>query len=145
MKIKAEWLTAIFTAVIAATGVWALLYASGQIRQMREETQRARDEARIQHLLLFDDVYRKEPMVTYRRSYAKQRLRGVEDPYEGYEVLDFFEGIALLTNKGYLNETDVWEMFGIDIFSVWSDERDNIEQDQKTDPASYSNLSQLVP
>jgi hypothetical protein len=58
MKIKPEWLTAIFTAAIAITGVCALFYAKGQIR-------RARDEAQVQHLLGLENEY-KSRMLPYK-------------------------------------------------------------------------------
>jgi hypothetical protein len=58
-----EWLTVVFTGIIAITGVWALIYASGQIRL-------ARDEAQVQHLLTLENQYKAEP------------LAGVEEPDE---------------------------------------------------------------
>jgi hypothetical protein len=33
----------------------------------------------------------------------------------------------------------------VNIFPLYADERDNIEQDQKDDPAEYSSLSLLIP
>ncbi len=138
MKVKPEWLTAIFTASIAVTGVCALLYAKGQIRQ-------ARDEAQVQHLLVLENEYRTEPMATYRKVCAQKRLAGVEEPDEEVEVLNFFETVALLANHGYLKDTDVWETFSYDILSVYADDRENIEQDRKEDPNDYSNLVLLIP
>lgn len=137
-KLKPEWLTAVFTGVVAAAGVWALVYASGQIRQ-------AHEEAQILHLLTLDTEFRSEPMVTYRRVCAQKRLAGVKDPDEEFKLLDFFEGAALLANHGYLKDTDVWEFFGGDILSLYADERETIEQDQKNDPTEYSNLTLLNP
>lgn len=137
MKIKPEWLTAIFTATIAVTGVCALFYAKGQIRQ-------ARDEAQVQHLLALENEYMTEPMATYRKVCAQKRLAGVEEPDEEVEILNFFETVALLTNHGYLKDTDVWETFSYDIFSVYADDREDIEQDRKQDPNDYSNLLLLI-
>jgi hypothetical protein len=138
IKVDPQWLTAVFTGIVAGAGVWALVYASGQIRQ-------ARQEAQIQHLLSLDHEYRSEPMVTYRRVCAQKRLLNMEGPDEEFQLLDFFETVALLANHGYLKDTDVWETFSLDIFSLFADARETIEQDQKDDPAEYSNLSLLVP
>src|SRR5260370_41744860 len=123
-KFTAERLTAIFTAIIAVTGVAALVYAHLQLRE-------AHEEAQIQHLLAFDQQYRQEPMISYRRAYATKRLAGIEDPPEEGRLLDFFETIGLLVNRGYLNDTDVWETFGNEIMPVYADSREIIEQDQK--------------
>jgi hypothetical protein len=118
--------------------VCALLYASRQIRE-------ARDEAQIQHLLTLDHEYQTEPYVKYRRVYAQKRLAGEDDPDEGYQILDFFEPVALLANDGYLNDTHVWETFGVNVLYMYADEKENIEQARKDDPSEYSNLSLLVP
>jgi hypothetical protein len=138
VKINPEWLTAAFTFVIAVTGVWALWYASGQIRQ-------AHDEAQIQHLLTLEKEYDSEPITTYRKVCAQRRLAGEDEPDEELELLNFFETVGLLANHGALKDEDVWETFSYDIFTLYADDRDNIEQDRKRDPADYSNLTLLIP
>jgi hypothetical protein len=137
-KIKAEWLTVFFTAIIAATGVWALIYASGQIRE-------AREEAQVQHLLTLENEYKSEPIATYRKVCAQKRLAGVDEPDEEVEILNFFETVALLANHGYLKDADVWETFSYDIFAVYADDREDIEQDRKQDANDYANLMLLIP
>jgi hypothetical protein len=132
-----EWWTAVFTAIIACTGALALIYA---YRQLNE----SHNEAQIQHLLALNQEYEQEPMATYRRMYATKRLAGVEEPPEQGKILDFFETVALLVNRGYLKDTDVWENFGNDIFPLYADAREMIEQDRKDDPAEYSNLVTLM-
>jgi hypothetical protein len=111
-KLSPEWITSIFTAVLAVTGAGALWYAHEQIAE-------AHNEAQIQHLLSLDQQYNSEPMVTY-------------------------ENVGLLVNRGYLNDTDVWEDFSTDIFSYYADSREMIEQDQKDDKPEFSNLVSLV-
>jgi hypothetical protein len=136
-KFTAERLTAIFTAIIAITGVAALIYAHLQLRE-------AHEEAQIQHLLAFDQQYRQEPMISYRRTYATKRLAGIGDPPEETRLLDFFETIGLLVNHGYLRDEDVWETFGNEIMPLYADARETIEQDQKDDPAEYTNFVSLA-
>ena len=138
LNLKPEWLTATFTGVIALTGVLALNYAKGQINQ-------ARDEAQVQHLMGFEREYKSEPMATYRRVAAQRRLAGVDEPAEEAELLNFFETVALLANHGYLKDTDVWETFSYDIFALYADDRENIEQDRKDDPNEYQQLMVLIP
>src|SRR5260370_14970882 len=123
-KLTAERLTAFFTAIIAVTGVVALAYAHWQLRE-------AHEEAQIQHLLVFDQQYRQEPMISYRRTYATKRLAGVEDPPVETRLLDFFETIRLLVNHGYLKGTDGWETLGTEIMHFYADHRHTIVKNQK--------------
>jgi len=136
-KPTSEWLTALFTAIIAITGVVALAYAHWQLRESHEESQ-------IQHLMSLDQQYRQEPMVSHRKNCAKKRLAGIEEPPEETSLLDFFETIGLLVNHGYLNATDVWETFGVEIIPLRADARDMIDQDRKDDPTEYSNFVSLA-
>src|SRR6266851_1593681 len=136
-KLSPDWLTTIFTAIIACTGVLALAYAHWQLSE-------AHDEAQIQHLIALSQQFEQEPMVTYRRTCATKRLSGADGfPEEGW-VLDFFESVAGLVDRGYLRDTDVWNNFGNEIFPLYADVRDRIQQDRKSDPAEYSNLLSLV-
>src|SRR6266851_5307464 len=136
-KLTSDRLTAFFTAIIAVTAVVALAYAHWQLRE-------AHEEAQIQHLLAFDQQYRQDPMISYRKTYATKRLAGVGDPPEETRLLDFFETIGLLVNHGYLNDADVWETFGSEIMPLYADARDVIEQDQKADPTEYTNFVSLA-
>src|SRR5260370_37667762 len=99
-----DWLTATFTFILAATGIWALVFANQQLKQNREEAQ-------VQHLLTLSAQYEQEPMVKYRKLYAQKRLAGSTEPPEEDRILDFFETVGLLVNRGYLKDTDVWETF----------------------------------
>jgi len=138
MKIRPEWLTAAFTGIIAVTGMWALRFAKGQIRE-------ARAEAQVQHLVALDNEYRNEPMVTYRRICAQKRLAGTKEPEEEIQLLEFLDGVALLANRGYLTDPDVYDRFAYDILSLYADDQENIEQERKYDPTNYSNLILIVP
>lgn len=134
-----DWWTAIFTGVLAVTALVALWYAQRQLSAAHAGTQ-------VQHLLQLDQRYSQEPMVGYRKQYADKRLRsGSDGPFPEIDrLLDFFETVALLVNRGYLKDTDVWETFSLDIFSLYVDAHDTIEQDRKDDPTEYSNLVPLV-
>ena len=86
-------------------------------------------------------------MATYRRGLAQKRLKGTDDdPMELYRLLDFFETIGLLVNRGYLNEEDVWNEFGDWILNLAADSemRPNIEYEQKSDPNAYALYLSLV-
>jgi hypothetical protein len=134
---RPDWWTAIFTGLLATVTAGALWYAHQQISASHEEAQ-------VQHLLELDQRYSQEPMITYRKLYAQKRLKGDEASPERDKLLDFFETVAVLMNRGYLNETDVWETFGKDVFPLFADARDTIELDREDDPLGYSNLVSLV-
>ena len=134
---RAEWITALCTVLMACTAVTALLYAHWQLKQDREEAQ-------VGRLLGELHKYDEEPMVGYRRQYAEERLKGVSEPAARYQLLDFFETIGLLVDRGYLDETDVWENFGYSVFPLYADSRDTIGEEQKDDPAYYIHFISLA-
>lgn len=146
-----DWLTAIFSGILAVTAVGALWYARDQIKETREESEvqikEARQQAQIQHLLALVTEFDHEPLATYRRGLAEKRLKGTDsDPMELDRLLDFFETIGLLVNRGYLNEEDVWTEFGHWILTVNGDSkmRANIDVEQKGDPTEYAVYQSLV-
>jgi hypothetical protein len=150
-NLKADWLTAIFTGILAVTAVGALWYARDQIRETREESEvqikEARQQAQIQHLLALVNEFDQEPMATYRRGLAQKRLKGTDsDPMELYRLLDFFETIGVLVNRGYLNEEDVWSEFGHWVLTLNADSemRANVDYEQKRDPTEYAVYQSLV-
>ncbi len=135
--LSSERLTTFFTAIITITAVWALIYAHWTLKQ-------AHEEAQVQHLLSFIQQFEQEPMVTYRKFYASERLREIQDPSQQYDLLNFFDTLGLLVRRGYLNESDVWECFSYWAFPLYADTRATIEQDQKDDANVYSNFITLV-
>ncbi len=152
---KADWWTALFSGILAFTAVGALWYARDQIKETREESEvqikEARQQAQVQHLETLVHEFDQEPMATYRRSLAQKRLKGEDDdPMELYRVLDFFETVGLLVNRGYLNEEDVWNEFGhwVLILNADPEMRANIEYEEKhgepNEYAVYESLVQLL-
>lgn len=142
--------TAIFTGVLAFVTGFALIYAHGQITEMREGSQRqiteTRDEAQIQHLVTFVNQFDQEPMASYRKTLALKRLRNESDPPELYDILNFFETIATLTQRGYLNETDVWKEFGYWILHLDADAevQADLDWEWKNEPNEYRDFRQLL-
>ena len=132
----AEQWTALFTAFIAFTGFGALIFASRQIKEGREL-------AKVQHLLDLMKQFEQEPFINYRKKLAAERLRGITDPAELNEVLNFFELIGLLVQRGYLHAEDVWENFGYWVFPLYIDSKSYLESEQLEDVNSYTNLTEL--
>jgi len=134
---SADAWTAIFTGLVAATAVWALVCARQQLKQFRESEQ-------VQHLLRFVEQFDAAPLMNTRKSLAEKRLKGVDDPPELENILNFFETIGLLVKRRYLDAYDVWACFSYWMFSVFADFRDLIEQEQKEDPTYYADFTALV-
>ncbi len=103
-----------FTAALAGATFYALFYAKAQITE-------ARAEAQIQHLLVLEQQYENEPLVTYRKRLAERRLKGEEEPAELYKVLDFFETVGRLVDRNYLSESDVWDNFAYPVLILNAD------------------------
>ncbi len=130
-------LTAIFTGAIAITGIWALVYAKRQLGE-------ARESEKVQHLMRLIEQFESEPMVQSRIAVARRRIAGETYPSEATRILGFFETIALLVRRGFLDEYDVWSSFSYWMFYVYADFKDDIEQDQKDDSAYYRDFCDLI-
>jgi hypothetical protein len=61
-----------------------------------------------------------------------------------YDVLNFFDHVGLLEQRGYLDKGDVWSEFSYWLFAFYSDARPLIDAEQKDDPASFSSFSALM-
>jgi hypothetical protein len=129
-------ITALFTAVIGITGVLALLYARTQLKESRRQAQ-------IQHLMNFLRGFANEPMVTYRVCAAKQWLQGNKTSSELIEVINFFEEVGLLVNRGYLDPEDTWEMFSDTVFPLFKGCETSIRDDQRHDANILTNFVAL--
>ncbi len=135
-----DWWTAFFSGVVAITAACALWYAHSQIKE-------AHEEAQIQHLLALVHEFDQEPMATYRKELADKRLNTKDDdPKELYRVLDFYETVGRLAERGYLNDEDVWNQFGYWVLHLDADAdmRENVEFEQKRDPTEYAVYGSLV-
>jgi hypothetical protein len=148
---RPDWWTAICTGLLALTTMGALWYAHQQIQESRrssdvQQTQ-AKNAEQITHLLDLVKTFDQEPMATYRKSLASKRLNTKEaDPFELYRILDFFETVGRLIDRGYLNEDDVWNQFGYWVLHLNADApmRANVDYEQKQNPNEYATYLGLV-
>jgi hypothetical protein len=138
---RSDWWTAFFSGVVAVTAVVALWYAHSQITE-------AHDEAQIQHLLTLVHEFDQDPIATYRITLAKKRLKNtkVDEPYELYRMLDFYETVGRLVDRGYLNEEDVWNQFGYWILNLDADSvvHKPLEDEMKRHPTEYKEYGDMV-
>ena len=142
-----EGMTAISTALLVLTAIGALGLACSQIEE-------ARDEARIVHLQEMVQQFSTPPVSDSLRLLASKRidqkqkvllpLSPDDAPEEMYDLMNFFETMALLTERGYLNERDVWHEFGYWLFPFYADARPVLEKEQREDSVMFSNFSRLM-
>jgi hypothetical protein len=152
-----------YSTAIGAVGTFlailaALYIAHEQSEDLRKETRtqltEAREEAKIQHL---EDEVRKfdqPPLLDSRKTLAAQRIDSkhktlrhldIENPPpEMWDLLGYCDHVGLLTRRGYLDVTDVWNEFGYWFFPIYADARPAIDVDRKESPASMNECSWLI-
>ena len=142
-----EALTAVSTAALVATGAGAIYFAYRQIENER-------GYRRIENLEEQMERFDSDPVGEYRRALAQERLDAartrlrkldVDNPPNcAYELLNFFEHIAFLVEKGHLNLYDVWHTFDYWATAYYYDFRAVIELEQRDDVSSYSDFVNLI-
>ena len=132
-----EGLTAFFTGLLCLVTLGAVIYAGVQVSD-------ARGEARVQHLLTFEQEFQAEPLASFRSIVAQRRLKNEAHGNELYPILSFFDTVGLLVHRGYLDEDDVWETFSYWILDYYADNSQEIAELQREDANTYAQLSWLV-
>jgi hypothetical protein len=130
IRTVADIVAAAGTLVIAITGVCALVYAAKQLRQ-------AREAEKVKHLLEFRADFEAEPLVSYRKQVAEERLRKIPLSVGCTKILDFFETVSLLVRRGYLDIDDVWNTFSFWILYIYADLKEEIKKLQKQGDENY--------
>lgn len=144
---KWEKVTAFSTAALAGLALVTLVVAYRQILEFRSEAQ-------AQHLAEVVNQFDNGPvslklhvLAAKRIDQKRQVLKSLDidaPPMEMYDLLDFFEYVALLTNRGYLDKNDVWEILSFPMFNVYADARPLLNEEQKSDPSAYAGFSSLM-
>ena len=135
----------IATVVLVLTSAGAIGYAALQLRHEREYRSIANLEKQLSFFL-------SDGFVAARRRLAEARLDGatlrpweVEDPpVNAFEVLDFYEHLALLVKKGHLSVYDVWHTFYEWAQPVYVDMQPMIENDESAYADHYNDLRKLM-
>jgi len=140
-------ITAMSTVGLVLTGVGAIYFA---YRQIENERVYRRIENLEEQLRRFDGA----PIAEHRKRLAEGRLNASrselrsldpEDPPScAYELLNFFEHVAFLTEKGHLDIYDVWHSFDYWATAYYFDLRPVIEAEQQDDSSSYCDFVTLI-
>jgi hypothetical protein len=144
-----DWgaVTAVSTAALVLTGVGAIFFV---YRQIENERVYRRIENLEEQLRRFDT----NPLAEHRKKLAEARLdsshtklRNLDAEYpptNSYEILNFFEHIAFLVDKGHLDMYDVWHSFDYWATAYYFDLRSVIEVEQRDDASSYCDFVKLI-
>ncbi len=149
MLIDWNMVQAVGTSMLVATSVGAIGYAGLQLRHERAY----RSVANLEKQLSF---FLSENFVAARRRLAQARLdvAGKEPglqpweleqpPVTVFEVLDFYEHLALLVKKGHLEIYDVWHTFYEWAQPVYVDMQALIESDESMYSDHYEDLRGMM-
>jgi hypothetical protein len=135
---------------LVLTSVGAISYAGLQLRHERDY----RSVANLEKQLAF---FLSENFVAARRRLAQARLN-IDDadnaslqpwdlenpPVSVFEVLDFYEHLSLLVNKGHLDVYDVWHTFYEWAQPVYVDLQQLIESPDSAYAEHYNDLQSLM-
>lgn len=140
---------AIATVMLVSTSVGAIAYAGLQLRHERDY----RSVANLEKQLSF---FLSDNFVGARRRLAQARLNLDEDetklhswdleqpPVTVFEVLDFYEHLALLVKKGHLELYDVWHTFYEWAQPVYVDMQGLIESPESMYSDHYDDLQGMM-
>jgi hypothetical protein len=146
-----DWVAvqAVATSILVLTSVGAIAYAGLQLRLEREY----RSVENLEKQLGF---FLSQSFVGTRRRLAESRLDGVgaeaglkawdleAPPVAVFEVLDFYEHLALLVKKGHLQIYDVWHTFYEWAQPVYVDMQALIESEDSMYSDHYNDLQRMM-
>lgn len=143
-----DWIEvqAIATGVLVLTSAGAIAYAGLQLRHEREYRAVTNLEKQL-------EFFHSDKFVVARRALAQARLDmdgllmvldADEPPVSAFEVLDFYEHLALLIKKGHLEIYDVWHTFYEWVQPVYADMASVTEGRNSPWVDHYTDLRMLV-
>ena len=149
MPIDWNAVQAVGTSILVLTSAGAIGYAALQLKNEREYRSVANLEKQL-------GVFMGEGFVAARRRLAQARLdvSGAEPtllawdlhtpPVSAFEVLDFYEHLALLVKKGHLDLDDVWHTFYEWCQPVYVDMQQMIESPDSLYQDHYVDLQKMM-
>ncbi len=142
-----DWteVNALATVALVLTSAGAIVYASQQLAGERHY--RAATNLEQQW-----GLFRSESFIAIRRKLAQERLAGSSlapldvdtPPASAFEVLDFYEHLALLEKRGHLDLYDIWHTFYEWLLPTYTDLLPIMEDDTSRWRTHYTDLRRLM-
>jgi hypothetical protein len=132
-------------AALAATlaAVAALLTAVSIFRQVRQETERSRFSTGLESLWQLTEEWNSAAMDDARSNAAAALLAG-QPTADVDEVLDFFDELALLVDRGALDAEMVCHQFYYPMANYWFASQDHVHEVQRDDPEAWRDLDKVM-
>jgi hypothetical protein len=142
-KGRVDW--SVLAALAACmTAVAALIIALATVAQVRQETQRVLFTTGLDSLWHFDAQWNSDSMMDARTAAAAALLDG-RPTHDIDDVLDFFDQIALLLNRGALDEEMVCYELYWPMANYWSASQEYVRQVHRDAPGAWEHLAGVVP
>lgn len=137
-----------WSAVAALAASLAAVLALGTtllvVRTVRQDSQRILYSTALDALWRLDEQWNSEGMGEARGAAATALLDG--HPTQDVDaVLDFFDHVALLVQRGALDEEMVWYQFYWPMANYWTASREYIRAAQHDDVTMWQDLDTLMP
>jgi hypothetical protein len=136
--------TAVAALAAALAALAATLTSVSLLWYVRVEGQQARMRAGLESLWHFTSQWEMADLGEARSLAVNALLSGT--PTRDVEsVLDFFDEVALLANRGILDEELVWYEFYWPMANYWRASQEYVRDVQGDDPNAWSELGNLMP
>jgi hypothetical protein len=145
--VTVNWLAvqAVATVVLVLTSGGAIAYASLQIRNERAYRSVANLERQLSFFLSPSFIAARQRLAEARLDSSGLKAWSLNDPpISAFEVLDFYEHLALLVKKGHLNLYDVWHTFYEWAQPVYVDMQPLIESSESAYADHYNDLQRMM-
>ncbi len=137
------------TSILVLTSVGAIAYAGLQLRHEREYRSVENLEKQLTFFLSENFVSARRRLATARLDLTGAEAKLVpweleEPPVSVFEVLDFYEHLALLVKKGHLDLYDMWHTFYEWAQPVYVDMQELIESPSSAYADHYGDLQRMM-
>jgi hypothetical protein len=136
--------SAVVALAACATAIAAMVVAVAVVSQVRHETARVLFNTGLDSLWHFDAQWNSDGMLDARNAAAAALLDG-RPSHDIDDVLDFFDQIALLLNRGALDEEMVCYELYWPMANYWFASQEYIRQVQRDAPAAWEQLASAMP
>ncbi len=132
-------------------GTWVIALATVRLvfvtkRMAESHVAHLKQESQVRSLLLYEEKFDSPTMTVERKRMAKALLAGTPPADIDDFVPNFFESMAMLFERGYLDHEMLWISFGHYMPRWWAACKDFIQADRDThhDPSLFEGFGKMV-